>query len=930
MKISEQYRQLKPYIVEEIRAIVGNGGLGGGGTTLASVPLHGLADLSKHSGLLAESQAPWAVTQSVYSAHTANSNAHHDTATAGTLISLSGQQVSVSNGSARYQVPVTGVTPFAPAWTALSSLAGNGLSFTGGAFVVGASGLGLSTDATHVVLTSSSNPGAAASILASDANGALTLQGLQVGPKTYLSNTNNVSSGGPDVAFSGNMLMATTNSMYWAIDSNNTGTGFFYSWRNNGNTTNAATELMRLTDGGQLKIGAGAPSYALDVTGDGLFSSSVLTPTLTTASGALTVAATTDVLLQPTSNLVKLQANVNLQSHNFASQTTGMRVTNDGQGDFRYIFTDELHAKAFIADLEQALAGGQIIAKSVTKLSANWNVTNRGAASTITVDDLPSATGMACFQAGDVVGVRTFARSGGSLTIGTAYGVVTAYSDNGNGTQNWTFTRAATTGLGSGSLAGGTTIQAGAIVIDYGVSGNGYHEVNAIDGAYGVNSPYSQVVTWSGGSPSATNAQTVRTRLGNLYGVFSVSGEFGLYAGDGTANSNQYLRISSKGVRLNNIPLQLWASGTQRVNIDATGTEVWFKDASSNTKLSWDGSTLAINGAVTALTGYVGGADSSTGWTIASGLISSANIRLYSGDTTSARVELGNGSTANTAGIRGGDGSTASGVAFWSGATHANRTSAPFRVTVAGSLVATDATITGSVTAGGGAVWMNSAGLGLDATTGKFTAATASWWYSTNRILSIGTTADLGAPTGAFIEALTGYTLTITAPTGITIASNTTFSGTVSVGANAVWHAGNFTPSNYATLAGTPVFTGTPKVNSNLIWHAGNDGSGSGLDADLLDNHDTSYFATAGHNHDSTYAALAGATFTGSITAPALYMAEQANTPSTPSDGTQFTMYMRNDKFVIAYNRSGTPYYVQFDLRDTSGAVTWTRSTTAP
>jgi len=34
------------------------------------------------------------------------------------------------------------------------------------------------------------------------------------------------------------------------------------------------------------------------------------------------------------------------------------------------------------------------------------------------------------------------------------------------------------------------------------------------------------------------------------------------------------------------------------------------------------------------------------------------------------------------------------------------------------------------------------------------------------------------------------------------------------------------------------------------------DGSGSGLDADLLDGHHASYFATSGHNHDSTYVKL--------------------------------------------------------------------------
>ena len=42
--------------------------------------------------------------------------------------------------------------------------------------------------------------------------------------------------------------------------------------------------------------------------------------------------------------------------------------------------------------------------------------------------------------------------------------------------------------------------------------------------------------------------------------------------------------------------------------------------------------------------------------------------------------------------------------------------------------------------------------------------------------------------------------------------------------------------------------------NGNAMWHAGNDGSGSGLDADLLDG-----------SHASAFALLAGATFTGDI-----------------------------------------------------------------
>lgn len=41
--------------------------------------------------------------------------------------------------------------------------------------------------------------------------------------------------------------------------------------------------------------------------------------------------------------------------------------------------------------------------------------------------------------------------------------------------------------------------------------------------------------------------------------------------------------------------------------------------------------------------------------------------------------------------------------------------------------------------------------------------------------------------------------------------------------------------------------------NNNTVWHAGNDGSGSGLDADLLDGKHASAFATSEHTHDNRY-----------------------------------------------------------------------------
>lgn len=55
----------------------------------------------------------------------------------------------------------------------------------------------------------------------------------------------------------------------------------------------------------------------------------------------------------------------------------------------------------------------------------------------------------------------------------------------------------------------------------------------------------------------------------------------------------------------------------------------------------------------------------------------------------------------------------------------------------------------------------------------------------------------------------------------------------------------------------------SPTFETCRVWHSGNDGSGSGLDADLLDGQHASYFATA--SALSNYLPLAGGTMTGSI-----------------------------------------------------------------
>lgn len=263
---------------------------------------------------------------------------------------------------------------------------------------------------------------------------------------------------------------------------------------------------------------------------------------------------------------------------NYASQTTGWRIDAAGGADFRYLFVDEMHAKVFIADLEQALAGGQIISKSVALVHQAFTCPTTGSAATgasgLYVRDLPSAAGMAVFQNNDWVVMRTFSRSAGSLTIAecvgtvtldTTYGVsgFTAGTASTPATQRYNFTRggAGCTGAAGSFGASTSAIAAETLSLDFGVSGNGYYEVNSIDGAYAANSPYAQVVTWST-CPVSTN-RSLRTRFGQLNGSYNYStSTWGFAAGDATTAN---ITIdSTNGIRIR-------SGTTNKITLDTAG-----------------------------------------------------------------------------------------------------------------------------------------------------------------------------------------------------------------------------------------------------------------------------------------------------------------------------------------------------------------------
>jgi len=130
-----------------------------------------------------------------------------------------------------------------------------------------------------------------------------------------------------------------------------------------------------------------------------------------------------------------------LQTDNYTSQLTGWRHTYTGEFDTRYIFANEMKIIKFMADMQQALAGSQIVSKSVTTLAESFIAPPPGLSSFLTVDDLPSAEGMAVFESGDFILVTQDSRAGGGFSSTRCWGTVSGYTDLPDKKQRWLFTR---------------------------------------------------------------------------------------------------------------------------------------------------------------------------------------------------------------------------------------------------------------------------------------------------------------------------------------------------------------------------------------------------------------------------------------------------------------------------------------------------------
>jgi hypothetical protein len=331
----------------------------------------------------------------------------------------------------------------------------------------------------------------------------------------------------------------------------------------------SASEYVQVTQGG-VKLGA----------------------TSGVTSGPALTSNTTAISLDPaTGDWVQLAVNrglgaivgATLKGQGYVSGTTGWGITQAGVVDARAIVSEEIQAKTFVAQYEQAIGGAEILTKANAPLAATFTVPGAGAlvstitrsgstatlttlsahglstgdqvwvsgatqteynglftitvtdtthytyavtgtpatpatgspvargATTLDVEDAPGAAGVAVFEAGDTVVLRTVARTtAGGLTVGDAVGVVVSGPSTLTGHQQWVWARNQTSGM-TGSLARGVTIAAKGLALDYGTSGTGYIESAVVDGTVGTVS-----ITRSGSTATLTTSSPHGYKTGDV------------------------------------------------------------------------------------------------------------------------------------------------------------------------------------------------------------------------------------------------------------------------------------------------------------------------------------------------------------------------------------------------------------------------------
>ena len=270
----------------------------------------------------------------------------------------------------------------------------------------------------------------------------------------------------------------------------------------------------------------------------------------------------------------EMQVDMGLGHSGYVAELSHWYITPGGLGDFRTLLADELRVEAFIAEVEEALAGSDFLTKSFGTLDQPFEVPSSNPVGTrkdLTVQDLDGLGALAVFnnetdKEDDTLRLRIVDRSDGGLTVADVWlrAIAGSYTDNGDGTQTWTveILQAGDQGIGAG-----LTAPEGSIVLDYGVPGDFLIERSVLNPDSGDIAPYDRMLKWTDPDgnripdPSDFEVLNLRGRLDGLpkaratgFGVYSETARFtkdvavgDLEAADAEDGSGSYLKFTKSG-----------------------------------------------------------------------------------------------------------------------------------------------------------------------------------------------------------------------------------------------------------------------------------------------------------------------------------------------------------------------------------------------
>ena len=292
---------------------------------------------------------------------------------------------------------------------------------------------------------------------------------------------------------------------------------------------------------------------------------------IVTDSGALTLAPAQTLILDPTDDVIRVNANATIKTAHAAVGVfpqTGYQMNYPGDAYFKSILADELHVQAFIADIMRVKVGGEYIPESMALISRSFTIPAVGATGQLYVEDIPGWADIAVFADGDWVLLQVVSRAGGGLIYANAWGQVTGYADQTAGEQRWTFTtRIATTAVGQ-------VAQRGDKALDFGKSGSHWWYVTVLDRA----GPHAGFGRWTGNNP--TESVQYPIRLGQLEGVTGVS-ELGLQVG---LSTGARMKFSDYGGEIHGSRLSLYAGDNAQLRV-AAATVLLYTTASASQAL---------------------------------------------------------------------------------------------------------------------------------------------------------------------------------------------------------------------------------------------------------------------------------------------------------------------------------------------------------